>query len=216
MSMSAESLGPDSSTNELVRRAGAGDASSLARVFEAHRDRLKRMIRLRLDPRLRGRLDPSDVLQEAYLDVARRIPEFARNPNVPLFVWLRQLAAQRLIDLHRLHLGTQARDASLEVSLHHGPCPQASSITLAAHLLGRSLSPSDVAMRAELRIRVQEALDSLDPIDREVLVLRHFEMLTNDEVAEVLQLKKAAASNRYVRALKRLSTIFAQFPEYGG
>jgi len=173
------------------------------------------MVRLRLDRRLQGRLDPDDVLQEAYLDFARRLPEYAANPSVPFFLWLRSLTGQRLIDLHRQHLGAKMRDANQEVSLYRGALPQASSVSLAAQLLGRLTSASQAAIRAETQIRVQEALNSMDPMDREVLTLRHFEMLTNDETAQVLGIKKSAASNRYVRALKRLKDILALLPGWG-
>ncbi|MFO0869121.1 MAG: sigma-70 family RNA polymerase sigma factor [Pirellulales bacterium] len=200
-------------TAELVGRAGAGDVRALAEVLERNRQRLKRMVRIRLDTRLRGRLDPSDVIQEAYLDAARRLPEYVREPAVPFFLWLRKLTAQRLIDVHRQHLGAKMRDAGLEVSLHYGAYPQASSLSLAAQLLERYSSPSQAAMRAELQVRVQEALNTMDPIDREVLVLRHFEMLTNEEVAQVLGVKKTAASNRYIRALKRLTVLLESFPD---
>ena len=200
-------------TNDLVARAGAGDVRALADVLEQNRERLKRMVRLRLDHRLRGRLDPSDVVQEASLDAARRLPEYVAAPAVPFFLWLRQLTAQRLIDVHRHHLGAKMRDASHDISLHQGVFPQASSVSLAAQLLGRYASPSQEAIRAEIQSRVQEALNAMEPIDREVLVLRHFEMLSNEEVAQVLNVKKSAASNRYVRALKRLTTILEQFQD---
>jgi len=203
---------PANDTEKLVERAGAGDVRALAEVLERNRDRLKRMVRVRLDPRLRGRFDPSDVIQEAYLDAARRLPEYVRASNVPFFLWLRMLTAQRLVDLHRQHLGAKMRDASLEVSLHSGAYPQASSLSLAAQLLGRFSSPSREAIRVEVQVRVQEALNAMDPTDREVLALRHFEMLSNEEVAQVLGIKKSAASNRYVRALKRLTTVLESYP----
>jgi RNA polymerase sigma-70 factor (ECF subfamily) len=204
---------PPNDTEQLVRRAAAGDLRALADVLERNRERLKRMVRVRLDPRLRGRLDPSDVIQEAYLDAARRLPEYVGDPAVPFFLWLRKLTAQRLIDLHRQHLGAKIRDARLEVSLHSGAYPQASSLSLAAQLLGRFSSPSRAAIRAEIQIRVQEALHAMDDTDREVLALRHFEMLTNDEVAQVLGVKKTTASNRYVRALKRLTSVLETYPD---
>src|SRR5262245_57049337 len=197
-------MAPDASeTDDLLRRATAGDEQALAALFARYRDRLRAMVRLRLDRRLQGRLDPSDVVQEAYLDYARRFAEYAGNPTVPFYLWLRRLTGQRLIDLHRLHLGAQMRDAAQEVSLYRGALPQASSVSLAAQLLGRLTSASQAAIRAETQIRVQEALNSMNPIDREVLTLRHFEMLSNEETAQVLDLKKSAVSNRYIRALQR-------------
>jgi RNA polymerase sigma-70 factor (ECF subfamily) len=202
-----------SDAHDLLRRAGAGDAHALAELFNRYRDRLRRMVHLRLDRRLQGRLDPSDVLQDAFLDCSRRLPEYTANPALPFFLWLRMLTGQRLIDLHRHHLGAKMRDASQEVSLYRGALPQASSVSLAAQLLGRMTSASRAAIRAETQLRVQEALNNMDPLDREVLTLRHFEMLSNEETAQVLGIKKTAASNRYIRALKRLKELL---PNWGG
>jgi RNA polymerase sigma-70 factor (ECF subfamily) len=204
----------DPNPDDLIRRASSGDQEALAQVFALHRDRLRQMVRLRLDRRLQGRLDPSDVLQEAYLDFSRRLPDYACNPAMPFYLWLRFLTGQRLIDLHRQHLGTQMRDVGQEVSLYRGALPQASSASLAAQLLGRLTSASRAAIRAETQIRVQEALNRMDPIDREVLALRHFEMLTNEETATVLGIRKSAASNRYVRALQRLKEILSALPGF--
>jgi RNA polymerase sigma-70 factor (ECF subfamily) len=201
--------------DDLLRRAHAGDEPARAELFARHRDRLRAMVRLRLDRRLQGRLDPSDVVQEAYLDYSRRFPEYAGNPTMPFYLWLRFLTGQRLIDLHRQHLGAKMRDAGQEVSLYRGALPQASSVSLAAQLLGRLTSASQAAMRAETQIRVQEALNSMDPIDREILTLRHFEMLSNEETAQVLGIKKSAASNRYIRALKRLKDLLSGLPGFG-
>ena len=197
---------------ELGRRIERGDESALLELFARHRDRLKRMVKLRLDRRLQGRFDPSDVLQEAYLDVARRAQEYLANPAMPVFLWLRWITGQRLVTLHRKHFGTKARDVGLEVSLRHGALPQASSVSLAAMLLGRLTSPTRAAQRAELQLRLQEVLNDLDPIDREILTLRHFEELNNNETAQILGISKTAASNRYVRALKRLKDALAGIP----
>jgi RNA polymerase sigma-70 factor (ECF subfamily) len=198
---------------ELLRRALDGDEPALAALFDGHRDRLRKMIRLRLDRRLSGRVDTSDVLQDAYLDVRRQIAEYARDPSaMPFHLWLRLVAGQRLTDVHRHHLGAQMRDAGCEVSLHRGPFPQASSISLAEQLLGKMTSASQAAIRVEHKLIVQEALNGMDPIDREVLDLRHFEHLSNDETAQVLGLSRSAASNRYIRALKRLKEILSSIP----
>jgi RNA polymerase sigma-70 factor (ECF subfamily) len=200
----------------LLTRALGGDCGALAELFQRHRDRLEQMVRLRLDRRLQGRLDASDVLQEAYLDVARRFPEYRADPSMPFFLWLRLLTGQRLVDLNRQHLGAKMRNAGLEVSLYRGDFPRASSASLAELLLGRLTTASRAAIRAETQRRVQEALNSMDAIDREMLVLRHFEMLSNAEAAQVLGLKPSAASNRHMRALKRLKEIMAQIPGLGG
>jgi RNA polymerase sigma-70 factor (ECF subfamily) len=201
---------------EQLRRLADGDQQALAELFARYRDRLRRMVKLRLDRRLQGRIDASDVLQEAYLDTARRAPEYAANPTMPFFLWLRLLTGQRLLMLHRQHLGARMRDAGQEVSLYRGALPQASSVSLAAQLLGRMTSPSLAAVRAEMQLKLQEALNGMDPIDREVLTLRHFEELSNGETAAVLGIQKSAASNRYVRALKRLKEVLSTMPGFFG
>ena len=197
---------------ELRRRIECGDEAALLEFFARHRERLKRMVSLRLDRRLQGRIDPSDVLQEACIDVVRRAREYLANPAMPAFLWLRWITGQRLLILHRRHLGSKVRDVGLEVSLHHGALPQATSVSLATMLLGRLASPTRAALRAELQLRLQEVLNTMDPIDREILTLRHFEELNNNETAQVLGISKTAASNRYIRALKRLKDLLDALP----
>ena len=192
-----------------------GGEQALARLFSDHADRLSRMIQFRLDRRLWGRVDPSDVLQESYLEVSRRLADYLRDPAVPVFVWLRSMTQQVLVNVHRRHLGTKKRDASLEVSLHRGRSMLATSVSLAARLIADLTSPSRAAMRKEMLHELHEAFENMDPIDREVLALRHFEDLSNNEVAEILGLQKAAASNRYIRALKRLKHILSKLPGCG-
>jgi RNA polymerase sigma-70 factor (ECF subfamily) len=204
--------GDDHSSDDLLRQAGAGDPNALAELFDRHRDRLRRMIRLRMDRRLQGRVDPSDVLQEAQLEILRRAPAYAAEPRLPPFLWLRLITGQRLLALHRRHLGAQMRSAGQEIALHRGPMPQVTSVSLAEMLLGRLTSPTQAAQRAEVRVLLQEALNGMDAVDREVLTLRHFEELSNAEVAQVLGLSKTAASNRYIRALERLREILAGVP----
>lgn len=206
---------PDSSseTARLIDRAAGGDRQSWGRLLDRHRDRLRRMVALRLDRRLQGRIDPSDVIQEAYVDATGRLDEYARRPDMPFFLWLRFLVGQRLQEQHRRHLGAAGRDAGREISLDRGPLPEPTTAALAAHLLGRDTSPSQAAIRAERKLRLQEALDGLDPIDREVLALRHFEHLSNGEAAQVLGLDKSAASKRYARALVRLKDILTARPD---
>jgi RNA polymerase sigma-70 factor (ECF subfamily) len=187
--------------DELIERARGGDRIALADLFARHRGRLEALVALRLDPHLRGRLDAGDVLQEAWLDVGRRFDEWLAKPDMPLYLWIRFLTVQKLAELHRRH-GAKQRDARREVALHAGP--SASTHSVAEHLAGSFSSPSQGLARQEVLARVTAALDALEEIDREVLVLRHFEELSNNEVAEVLGITKAGASNRYVRALKRL------------
>jgi RNA polymerase sigma-70 factor (ECF subfamily) len=194
-------------TERLIERARAGDRQALNVIFTRYRDRLRRMVEVRLDWRLQARLDASDVIQDAFLQVATRLEEYLRDPKLPLFLWLRLVVGERLAQLHRHHLGTHMRDAGREVSLYREAMPAASSAALAAQLLGKHTSPSQAAVRAERMLRLQEALNSLDPIDREVLSLRHFEELTRAETAAVLGIEESAAAKRYVRALKRLKDV---------
>src|SRR5262245_58956220 len=195
-------------SEELLDAARGGDEGALAVLVERHRDRLERMVRLRMDQRLQGRVDPADVVQDAYLAVRGKFAQYSADPRLPFFLWLRLEVGQKLVDTHRFHLGTRMRDAGQEVSLHRGALPPVTSLSLAEHLLGRLTTASRAAMRVELKLRVQEALNSMDGHDREVLILRHFEELSNSEVAQVLGIKPSAAVNRYVRALKGLQSVF--------
>jgi RNA polymerase sigma-70 factor (ECF subfamily) len=210
-------MGPSRDDNpaaldELFERARGGDQAALETLFARYRERLRRMVELRLDRRLQARVDASDVVQDAYVDVIGRLPEYLAAPHLPLFLWLRLVVGERLLKVHRHHLGTQARDAGREVSLYRGALPAASSAALAAQLLGQDTSPTQAAARAERLLRLQEALNTLDPIDREILSLRHFEELTTAEAARVLDVREDAAAKRYVRALKRLREILASLP----
>src|SRR6266478_86597 len=197
---------------ELLAAARNGDEGALAVLVERHRGRLERMVRLRMDRRLQGRVDPGDVVQDAYLAVRGKFPKYSADSPLPFFLWLRLEVGQKLVDLHRFHLGTKMRDAGQEVSLHRGALPQVTSLSLAEHLLGKLTSASQAAMRVELKLRVQEALNSMDSHDREMLILRHFEELSNAEAAQVLGIKPSAAVNRYVRALRRLKDVFQGMP----
>jgi RNA polymerase sigma-70 factor (ECF subfamily) len=201
-----------SETNRLLQQAARGDPGRFGALLEEYRPRLRRMVALRLDPRLHGRIDPSDVIQETYLEAAARLADYLQKPEMPYFLWLRFLAGQKLVTLHRHHLGTQMRDAGREVSLYRGRLPEASSAALAAQLLGREARPSEAAIRAEMKIRLQEALNSMAPLDREVLALRHFEQLSLAETAQVLGLTESGACRRHLRALRRLKEILRSLP----
>jgi RNA polymerase sigma-70 factor (ECF subfamily) len=200
----------------LLGRAADGDQAGLRALFDRYRDRLKRMVHLRLNRRLAGRIDDSDVVQEAMIDVSKRLDEYLKGPQTSFFLWLRNVTALKLAEVHRRHLGTQLRDAGREVTLHRGGLPMADSVSLAAQLLGKLTAPSQAAIRAETRLLVQEALNGMDPVDREVLALKHFEQLSTAEIAEVLGLSKAGAGSRYLRAIKRLREILEQIPGFEG
>jgi RNA polymerase sigma-70 factor (ECF subfamily) len=203
---------PPSETNDPIAQLRGGDRNALAALFDQHRDRLRRMVELRLDPRLRARLDASDVVQDAFIDVARDLDAYLADPKLPPLLWMRVHVGRRLTTLHREHLGAKMREAGLEISLYPGALPEASSAALASMLLGRQTSPTQAAQRAERMLRVQEALNSLDPIDREVLALRHFEQLGRTEAALVLGITQEAGAKRYFRALKRLKDVLATLP----
>jgi RNA polymerase sigma-70 factor (ECF subfamily) len=196
------SLGGASAVPDEVDLLRSGSQDVLAARFLHYRDRLERMVDFRLDPRLWGRVDPADIVQEAYIEVARRIDSFLAAPKVTLFVWLRQITWQTLLDVHRRHLG-QKRNAGQDLSLDERRGDSTVS-PLAQQLAGSLTSPSQAAMRNERVGQLKQALQQMSHIDREILVLRHFEQLSNGEVAEILRLSKTAASNRYMRALKRL------------
>jgi RNA polymerase sigma-70 factor (ECF subfamily) len=198
---------------ELVARLRQGETGVLAELFSRHRERLWKLVHFRLHPRLAARLDADDVLQEAYLAATTRLDHLLKSPAGSVFVWLRLIVLQTLTQLHRQHLGTGKRDAHREVSLQYGPEGRSTAASLAAQFLGSFTSPSGVVMRAEMAARLEAAIDAMHPVDREVLALRHFEELTNQEIAEVLGLEPTAASNRYVRALQRLKQILSETSE---
>jgi RNA polymerase sigma-70 factor, ECF subfamily len=201
-----------SETDRLLERAAQGDQQGWGALLARHRERLRRMVALRLDHRLQGRIDASDVIQETYLEAWSRLADYLRNPKMPFFLWLRFLAGQKLVTLHRHHLGVEMRDPNREVSLFRGSLPETSSAALAAQLLGHDTRPSEAAVRAELKVRLQEVLNTMEVLDREVLALRHFEQLTRAEIAQVLDISEAAVSKRYIRALKRLKEILIHMP----
>jgi RNA polymerase sigma-70 factor, ECF subfamily len=199
---------------ELIQRAAGGDQDALRDLFSRYRDRLQRMVRLRLSRRLAGRIDDSDVLQESFLEIARRLEDYVKEPRLPFYLWLRHMTGLKLVEVHRRHLGLQCRDADREVTLHRGGLPMADSVSLAAQLLGSLTTPSQAAIRAETRLFVQQALNDMDPIDREVLVLKHFEQLSTSEIAQTLGLSKAGAGKRYLHALARLREILSAIPGF--
>ncbi len=208
----AHSQTQDSSeTNRLLELAAKGDRASLGELLTRHEPRLRLMVAFRLDSRLRGRVDASDVLQEIHLAAAGHLGDYLSVRNIPLFMWLRGIAGNKLLEIHRHHLGTPMRNARREIAFYHGSLPTGTSVAIAEKLLGHSTRASEAAMRAEAKFRLEGALNSMDPLDREVLALRHFEQLTNSEAARVLGIKEGAAGKRYLRALERLRDVLTQF-----
>ncbi|OHB65852.1 MAG: hypothetical protein A2V70_16575 [Planctomycetes bacterium RBG_13_63_9] len=200
--------------DELLDCLKRGDEEAVATLFSQHRKRLWRTVNFRMDRRLAGRIDADDVLQESFLAAAQRLEHYVANPSWSPFVWLRMIIMQTLTDMHRHHLGTQMRDAGREAVAPGCRYPQTTTVSLAAQLVGHLTSPSQAAARAEAIAEVEQAIAAMDPLDQEVLALRHFEELSNSEVAEVLEIQQKAASIRYVRALKRLRTALSQIPDF--
>jgi RNA polymerase sigma-70 factor (ECF subfamily) len=190
----------------LASVTGKQRTALLERLLGEHRARLLRMVDVRLHPQVRARVDASDVVQEAYMEASRRIDEYAADPRVPFFVWLRRMTGQRLLKTHRTHLDAQQRDVRRQAQEERG-MPEPSVVAMVARLAADGTTPTRAAARAELRERILTALGELGEIDREVLSLRHFEGLTNEEVAAELDLTKHAASKRYIRALERLREV---------
>jgi len=190
----------------LINRVIRGDRDALAELFLQYRPRLWRMVNFRLHPKLRGRIDPDDVLQEAWLRAVDRMSSFLREASHSSFIWFRMIVSQALIDLHRKHLDAEKRDASREQSIH-GWGNDSTSSALSFHLMARQGSPSSAMGRAELAAQLDAALLCMDESDREVLALRHFEELGNSETARVLNMSEQAAGMRYLRALRRLRQV---------
>jgi RNA polymerase sigma-70 factor (ECF subfamily) len=188
---------------QMVARARSGDESALSELFQAHYPRLVRMVELRLDPSLRGRLDPTDVLQEVWIDLARRLSEWGAQESMPFRVWLRLMTSQALLLAQRRHLSAHMRDALREQPIPESR-PSISAASAADAFVASATSPTRAAERDELRARILSVLAELDDIDREIVVLRHFEGLSNEEAAAELSIEPAAASKRFVRALVRL------------
>jgi RNA polymerase sigma-70 factor (ECF subfamily) len=205
-----------SETNRLLQGTQQGRAGDWQTLLDRHRERLRRMVALRLDVRLHGRVDPADVVRLACQEASARQAEYLHDPRQAFFLWLRTLAGRTLVEVHRRHLTESGSAAEREFTLQRAGLPQATAAALAAQLLGPAGRPSEAGQRAERAVRLREAFNSMDPLDREVLALRHFEQLSNREAAAVLGIEEAAASRRYLDALKRLRQICNTLPSSTG
>jgi RNA polymerase sigma-70 factor (ECF subfamily) len=199
----------EADTDKLLAQASQGDAAAGHQLLTRHRERLKRMVAVRFDRRLLARLDPSDVVQEALAEAARRLPDYLRERPLPFYPWLRQLAADRLDKAYRRHLQAGKRDARRE----EAPLPDESALELAQRLLDRGTSPSKRLDRREVRERVRTALARLPERDREVLVLRYLEQLSTREVADILGIPEGTVKSRHVRALERLRGLLGDLED---
>ena len=196
----------------LLERAVAGDRAAAGDLVTRFDERLRRIVRARLDPRISQRADPEDVLQDVHVEALARLPVYARDRSMPFFLWMRFLAVQRCAALARRHLVAEARDARREVPGTPLDADVSSTDLFSSHLAASATSASETAARRELQARLKDALGSLSPADRDVLWLRHFEALDNGEVAAVLDVAPPAASTRYVRALTRLRELCGTLP----
>lgn len=200
----------------LLGRAAGGDMDSWGALLARHQERLVGVIAFRLDSRVRGRIDAADVLQETFISATARRAEFFQQSSQPLFLWLRWMVGNTLLELHRHHLGAQMRDARREMQLGRLPDGAAryddTRAALVEQLTGGATGPATAAGRAEVKSRLDEALRQVDPLDREVLALRHYEQLTSAEAAQVLGIQERAAAKRYTRALERLREMLAALP----
>lgn len=199
-------------SDELAISVRLGDETALTELFQRHRNQLRSMVAFRMDANLRGRVDPSDVIQESFLDLAKRLDEFNLKQEMSPLVWMRLVAMERLMAVHRRHVETQKRDARREVSIDRDIGLGATSVSLAAALIGRLSSVSGKLIRAEQKAKLHEMLDQMDQDDREIIALRIFEGVTNGEAAEILQLTKQTASKRFVRAIERLRNTMQDAP----
>jgi RNA polymerase sigma-70 factor (ECF subfamily) len=192
-------------TQDLLQQIRADDRQAFEQLFARHQAYLQRLVELRLDPRLRSRVDPADVVQEAYLEAVSRLEAYLERPALPFRLWLRQIAFDRALKARRQHLGTARRALGREV-----PLPEQSSLVLARQLLAGGLSPSQQLGHRELDRRLRQAVAQLAQADREIVMMRHFEGLSNQEVACLLDLAPATASKRHGRAMLRLHRILSE------
>ncbi|MBI2806846.1 MAG: sigma-70 family RNA polymerase sigma factor [Planctomycetes bacterium] len=201
---------PDqTNTQELLDQVKAGDADAVDRLLARHREPIRRMIDLRLDPAIAQRLDASDVVQEVLLEANRRLKDYLKAPAMPFHLWLRHIAKDHVIDAHRRHHQAQKRGVNREQPMHRPGWSDRSSLDLAGQLLDQDLTPASAAIQEEMQCRLREAIAQLDDDDRDVILMRHYEMLANQEVAATLGLTEAAASMRYLRAVRKLRDLLA-------
>jgi RNA polymerase sigma-70 factor (ECF subfamily) len=199
-------------TEALLARAAAGDGAAWGELLTAHQTKLRRMVAFRMHPRLRGRVDAADVVQDALAEASAHREEYFRAPPVPLFPWLRGVVNNKLLEVQRHHLDVRMRDARRDLPLDAPRALDDTSAALCAHLTAGLTRPSVAAARGEVSTRLAAALDAMDPTDREVLALRHFEQLSSAEAGQVLGIQERAAAKRYLRALQRLREILSEMP----
>jgi RNA polymerase sigma-70 factor, ECF subfamily len=194
-------------TQELLNLVQAGDAASRNQLLERHREALRRMVGLRMDPALQRRVDASDIVQDVLMEADARLADYLQAAKMPFHVWLRHLAKDRIIDVHRRHRGAARRSLDREQALPQADLSNPSALDLANFAVDRQMTPAAAATHHELEVRFQQALEKLDKAEQEIVLMRHFEQMSNQQVAEALELSEPAASMRYLRAMRRLRTL---------
>jgi RNA polymerase sigma-70 factor, ECF subfamily len=194
-------------TDKLLDDARHGKSGAVDELLVRFREPLRKVIDLRLDPVLARRVDASDIVQDVLIEANQRLTEYLKKPDMPFHLWLRHLAQDRIIDTHRRHRLAQRRSVDKEQPIARPAWAEESSASLVAHLIDHERTPATEAIQAELARRLTAAVHELGDDDREVILLRHHEQLSNQEVAHLLGLTEAAASMRYLRALRRLRTV---------
>ena len=202
-------------TQELLQHAGSGEPDAVNRLLERHRESLRRIVHLRMDRALGRRVDASDVVQDVQLEASRRLDEYIRDPKLPFHLWLRQLAKDRIVDMHRRHRRAQRRSIDREQPLAAGGDGERSSLDLAGQVMDPELTPAAANIRRELQHRFLAALDQLNEDEREIILMRHFEHLGNGEVAAALGISPPAAGMRYLRALRKLRAVLGDESSIG-
>jgi RNA polymerase sigma-70 factor (ECF subfamily) len=194
-------------TKRLLDDAKTGDASAVDRLLGEFREPLRQVINLRLDPVLGRRVDASDIVQDVLIEANQRLTEYLKNPAMPFHLWLRHLAQDRIIDTHRRHRQAQRRSIDKEQPIQRPAWADQSSVQLVAQLVDGEHTPASAAIHQELQRRLNDALAELDDDDRDIILMRHHEQLSNQDVAAALELTEAAASMRYLRALRKLRSV---------
>jgi RNA polymerase sigma-70 factor (ECF subfamily) len=203
---------PSTETQQLLDFARAGDHNARDQLLDRHREALRRMINLRMDPMLKRRVDASDIVQDVLIEAHRRLSDYLNSTNMPFQLWLRHLARDHLIDSHRHHRGAAKRSIDREQPACDPRFQDQSALDLVALARDRQLTPAAAATQRELELRFQAAIETLDETDREVVLMRHFEQLSNQETAQALGLSEPAAGMRYLRAMRRLRALLQEPP----
>lgn len=199
----------DDVTEQLLTRSGRGDPSASAALLEIHRERLRRMVAWRMDPRVSARVDPSDVVQETLIEASQKMPEYLRERPVPFYPWLRRMAWQRLVKLHEFHMHTAKRTVTREVHRVMS-LPDHSSQLLVNQLVDSQITPSQSLMKDELVRRLHTLLGQLPPRDFEVLAMHYIEQMSRADIAAALEISVSAVNMRHMRAIVRIRTLMEE------